>query len=379
MPFNDTSGSSSIIRVYMPELDSLRGLAILLVLLFHGMAPVQNAALSPAGRIIFKLSLYGWGGVNLFFVLSGFLITGILLDSRDRADYYRRFYIRRALRILPALYAILILLMIGGWIKWRFLLLSMVFLANCAPLLGVPLQYGPLWSLAVEEHFYLLWPALIRNLSPRRLMLIIAVIFALSPLSREIGFALAHYPQNFASLYTWSNLDGLALGAFLGIWLRQPWFRREQLSRAALPLLLCGAAGFLMILKYPLAEAAFASTAFNLVSAGLLSCALLAGTNRWKFLVDRPFLKFLGFISYGLYLVHLLAYRLAEILFSHWFSQLISSGWPTTAMLLRFVAGSVLAIVVAYISRRSLEEKFLRMGFASRHTRTSSVGQHKPA
>jgi peptidoglycan/LPS O-acetylase OafA/YrhL len=120
MPFNDTSGSSSIIRVYMPELDSLRGLAILLVLLFHGMAPVQNAALSPAGRIIFKLSLYGWGGVNLFFVLSGFLITGILLDSRDRADYYRRFYIRRALRILPALYAILILLMIGGWIKCDF-------------------------------------------------------------------------------------------------------------------------------------------------------------------------------------------------------------------------------------------------------------------
>jgi peptidoglycan/LPS O-acetylase OafA/YrhL len=378
MPLKDTGGSSSIIRAYMPELDSLRGIAILLVLFFHGMAPVQNAALSPAGKIIFDLSQYGWGGVNLFFVLSGFLITGILLDSRAQEDYYRRFYIRRALRILPALYSLLILLLIGGWIKWRFLLLSTVFLANCSPLLGVPLQYGPLWSLAVEEHFYLLWPTLVRNLSPRRLILIIAAIFVLSPLSREIGFALAHYPQNFASLYTWSNLDGLALGAFLGIWLRQPWFRRKQLSRAALPLLFGGVAGFALFVKYPLAETAFGSTACNLASAGLLSCALLAGTSRWKFLVDRPFLKFLGFISYGLYLVHLLAYRLAEILFSRWFSQLISAGWPTAAMFLRFAAGSVLAIVVAYVSRRSLEEKFLRMGFASKQVQAASEGQDKP-
>jgi peptidoglycan/LPS O-acetylase OafA/YrhL len=376
MSLKDTGGSSSIIRAHMPELDSLRGVAILLVLFFHGMAPVQNAALSPAGKIIFDLSQYGWGGVNLFFVLSGFLITGILLDSRDRADYYRRFYIRRALRILPALYAILILLLIGGWIQWRFLLLSTVFLANCAPLLGVPLQYGPLWSLAVEEHFYLLWPALVRKLFPGRLMLIISVIFVLSPLSREIGFALAHYPKDFASLYTWSNLDGLATGAFLGIWVRQPWFRREQLSRVALLLLLIGIDAFVMIVKYPRSEAAIGSTAFNLVSAGILSLALLVGTSRWKFLVDRPFLKFLGFISYGLYLVHLLTYRLAELLFSHWFSQLIAAGWPTTAMLMRFVTGSILAIVVAYVSRRSLEEKFLRMGFASRQI---PAGQGKRA
>jgi spermidine synthase len=373
MPFNDTGGSSPIIRVYMPELDSLRGVAILLVLFFHGMAPVQNAELSSAGKIVFDISHYGWGGVNLFFVLSGFLITGILMDSRDREDYYRRFYIRRALRILPALYAMLVLLLVGGWIKWQFLLLSAVLLANSTPLLGVALQYGPLWSLAVEEHFYLLWPALIRRLSPRRLILVIAVIFTLSPLSREIGFVLAHYPQNFASLYTWSNLDGLALGASLAIWLRQPWFRREQLSRVALPLLLGGLAAFVVIAKYPSAEAAFGSTACNLTSAGLVSCTLLAGTTHWSFVVDRPFLKFLGFISYGLYLVHLLAYRLAEILFSRWLSQLISAGWPTAAMLLRFLAGSVLALVVAYVSRGSLEKKFLRMGFASKPIESSST------
>jgi peptidoglycan/LPS O-acetylase OafA/YrhL len=350
----------------MPELDSLRGLAILSVLFFHGMAPVQNAELSGFGKFIFFLSQYGWVGVNLFFVLSGFLITEILTNSRVRHDYYWRFYIRRALRILPALYALLIVLLLGRWINWQFLLLSTVFLANSAPLLGVPLLYGPLWSLAVEEHFYLLWPALVRKVSPRRLMLVLAAIFLLTPLFREMGFTLARHPQNSVSLYTWSNLDGLALGALLAICLRQPWFRRQQLGQTALPVLLAGAAAFALVSKYPRVEPALVASACNVASAGLLSCALLLGTSRWSFLVDIPFLKFLGFISYGLYLVHLLGYRLAEIFFSRWYPPLISSGQPTGAMLLRFLAGTVIAIVIAYASRRSLEEKFLRMGFASR-------------
>jgi peptidoglycan/LPS O-acetylase OafA/YrhL len=350
----------------MPELDSVRGLAILLVLFFHGIAPPANTELSSGGRFIFAVSQYGWVGVNLFFVLSGFLITGILIDSRDRPDYFRRFYIRRALRILPAFYTTLIILLVGGWISWRFLTLSVLFLANTAPLLGVPLQYGPLWSLAVEEHFYMLWPAIVRRLSPVSLILLLTTIFGITPLLRAIDFEFSGSPPDFVALYTWFNLDGLALGALLAVWLRQPWFHRTQLSRTALPLLVAGAGFFVLVLKHPLAEAAFSSTACNLASAGLLSCMLLAGTSRWSFLVDRPVLKFLGFISYGLYLIHVLAFRLAEILFSHSLAALSSAGNPAAAMLLRLVAGSSLAIAVAYLSRRSLEEKFLRMGFASR-------------
>jgi peptidoglycan/LPS O-acetylase OafA/YrhL len=93
---------------------------------------------------------------------------------------------------------------------------------------------------------------------------------------------------------------------------------------------------------------------------------LLMGTSRWGVLVDRPVLKFLGLISYGLYLIHVLAFRLAEILLSRPLLALSSGGNPTAAMLLRFVAGGSLGIGVAYLSRRSLEEKFLRMGFASK-------------
>jgi peptidoglycan/LPS O-acetylase OafA/YrhL len=373
------SRTAPLLRPYMPELDSLRGVAILLVLFFHGMAPVKNAPLSHAGNVILSVSQKGWSGVNLFFVLSGFLITGILADNRDRQDYYRRFYIRRALRILPVLYAILLLLLVGGWIQWRFLLLSMLFLANTAPLLGVPLQYGPLWSLAVEEHFYIVWPTLIRRLSSRSLILIALIIFALTPLCREIAFARARDARNFVSLYTWFNLDGLALGALLAIWLRDESFRRKYLSRTALLLLGSGIALFVGIWKYPSTATALAATAANLASAGVLSGALLLGAGRSKVLVDSPLLKFFGFISYGLYLVHLLTFRLVEILFSGWLSPMVHSGWPTAAMLLRFLGGCMAAIVVAYVSRRSLEEKFLRKGFASRAIGVTPAARNWPA
>jgi peptidoglycan/LPS O-acetylase OafA/YrhL len=350
----------------MPELDSMRGIAILLVLFFHGIAPPVNGGLSNTGKFIFAVSQYGWFGVNLFFVLSGFLITGILVDSRDRPGYFRRFYIRRALRILPAFYTTLVILWIGRWVSWRFIVLSVLFLANTAPLFGVPLQYGPLWSLAVEEHFYMFWPAIIRRLSPIGLTLLLATIFGITPLLRAIDFVRTGSPPGLGSLYTWFNLDGLALGALLAIWLRQPWFRRRQLSRIALPLLVASTGFFVLVSKHRIAEAAFSNTACNLASAGLLACMLLAGTSRWSFLVDRPAIKFLGFISYGLYLIHVLAFRLAEILFSRPLLALSLTGNSTAAMLLRFLAGGSFAIAVAYLSRRSLEEKFLRVGFASK-------------
>ena len=362
----DSVPHAPLIRPYMPELDSVRGLAILLVLFFHGMASPMNTELSAGGKFILAISHYGWIGVNLFFVLSGFLITGILIDSRHRHSYFRRFYTRRALRILPAFYATLLVLLVGGWISWRFLTLSVLFLANATTLLGVPLQYGPLWSLAVEEHFYMLWPALIRRFSSVRLMVLLAIIVLVTPLLRAIDFTVTGAPTDFVALYTWFNLDGLALGALLAIWMRQPSFQRRQLSRIALPLLVVGTGLFVLELKHPLAEAAFSYTVCDLASAGLLSCALLTGTSAWSFLVDRPVLKFLGFVSYGLYLIHVLAFRLAEILFARPLLALHSAGNPTAAMLLRFAAGSGLAIAVAYLSRRSLEEKFLRMGFASR-------------
>jgi peptidoglycan/LPS O-acetylase OafA/YrhL len=353
---------SPLIRPYMPELDSVRGIAVLMVLFLHGIARPLDAKLSAPGEVLLSISQNGGAGVNLFFVLSGFLITGILLDAKAQPEYYRRFYTRRALRILPALLATLLLLFIGGWINWRFALVSIVFLANSAPLIGVPLQYGPLWSLAVEEHFYLIWPTLVRKLSSRLQLRLVLTTVAGSLLLRGIAFAHLQGTYSGRPLYTWFNLDGLALGAALAIWLRERSFRRVQLVKLAFPTFVAGVALYLCSIHWPRTSAVLAETACDFASAGFLSCMLLLGTSHWKRLVDRPFLKFLGRISYGLYLIHVLAFRLTEILLARVFPLLIAIDKPTQAMLLRFVVGSAIAIAVAYLSRCSLEEIFLRHG-----------------
>ena len=151
----------------MPELDTVRGIAILLVVFFHGFGfEFGTTGLSGLPKLFVLATLPGWMGVNLFFVLSGFLITGILLDSRGTAQFFKTFYVRRALRILPAYYLLLLVLWIvprigivdHRQISWQFIAVSLLFLSNVANLFAVPMQYGPLWSLAVEEHFYLYGP-----------------------------------------------------------------------------------------------------------------------------------------------------------------------------------------------------------------------------
>src|ERR1051325_2130641 len=180
------SKSEGLVRPVMPELDSLRGVAILMVLFFHGFnLPTAMSHMSGLSRAFVYAATGGWAGVNLFFVLSGFLITGILLDSRWKPQYYRRFYIRRALRILPAFYLLLLLLVLLariGWldhrrIGWPFIALSFLYLANVTSFFGVPAQYAALWSLAVEEHFYLLWPTLVHRLSKRTIAWCALAIF----------------------------------------------------------------------------------------------------------------------------------------------------------------------------------------------------------
>jgi peptidoglycan/LPS O-acetylase OafA/YrhL len=362
-------GSASIIaepliRPYMPELDSVRGLAILLVLLLHGTAWPLHSHLSSFGLWFLTVSQHGGVGVNLFFVLSGFLITGILIDSKNDRDYYWRFYFRRALRIFPAFYVTLLILFAGGWLSLRFAALSSIFLANLTPLFGVPLQYGPLWSLAVEEHFYLLLPFAVRRFSSQGIGLAASLTVAASPLLREIAYLSGHY-SGTTFLYTWFNLDGLAMGAILALWLRQPRFQRRQLAYVALPLLAAGSAACFGVSSYPGIEAGLLMTVRDMGCAGWLSCMLLLGTSRWKFLADVPALRFLGFISYGVYLVHVLAFGIGEKVLSSQYEILISNGFATSAMLLRLLAGTSIAIVIAYLSRRSLEERFLRMGVSS--------------
>jgi len=356
----------SLIRPHMPELDSVRGIAILMVLFYHGMAPPLSPALNGWARTLFLATRVGWTGVNLFFVLSGFLITGILLDTRTRADYYPRFYLRRALRILPALYVTLGALWLLGEVSLRFIAVGAFFLANSVNLFGLALQYGPLWSLAVEEHFYLLWPSLVRKFSTSMLVLVLTVICLGTPALRVVCWTMGRFPKDSAIFNTWFNLDGLALGSLLAVWIRHPSFSRRRLRQLAPAGLILGLISFALFSRTAFTTLTLLPLSVNLASAGLLTSMLLAGTSGWSFLVDRPILKFFGFISYGLYLVHVLAFRGAERLLAPVWAPLLSTAGPGVAMVLRFMAGAGLGIGIAYLSRRSLEEKFLRMRFRAR-------------
>jgi peptidoglycan/LPS O-acetylase OafA/YrhL len=348
----------------MPGLDVVRGLAILLVLYNHGVHPFHTefSGINPLLSFFWQMSWYGWLGVHLFFVLSGFLITGILLDSREKDDYYKRFYLRRAVRILPAYLVVLVFLKSTHWIDWRYLAVALLYMTNvCSAFHTVP-QYGPLWSLSVEEQFYITWPLAVKNLSRRGLLWLSVAIVALSPLLR-LGLL---YGPRIANDYlhkTWAVGDFFASGAILSIAVRSPRMR-PWLDKIAYPLLIAGVVTLAVSMAIPNAPSTLLSRveyATNQEPMLILWTAvvLLAFLNPQiaNFRLLRP-LVFISDISYGIYLYHMIVYVYVD---RYW---PIDTQNPLTTLVMwgaRLAVETALSIAVAWISRRTLEEFFLRL------------------
>ena len=353
-----------LVRRFMPELDVLRGIAVLGVLFFHGFrAEYGGLPFTGARRILLLATEPGALGVNLFFVLSGFLITGILLDSRARPDYYRRFYTRRALRILPAYYSLLILLGVLHQASAAFLGLSFVYLSNVTSLFGVSMDYHPLWSLAVEEHYYIVWPSVVRKLRPRYLALFSLTICILIPVARAVSFHYGHLLGG--EWYTWFAADGLAEGSLLAIVLRSAISRKQGAVGATLLLmiatiLMIAGAPFGMLSRQTMLGASLQLTVVNTFFAGLLLLFLVLGTSSRKWLVNSTILVFFGYISYGLYLIHPMVFRLYDKVTGRFWPWLQPSVGHFGLIVLRFAVVSATAIGLAYLSREYYEEWFLR-------------------
>ena len=251
---------------------------------FHGLSRPEKLFvwMMWAGRL----------GVNLFFVLSGFLITGLLLQTVERPDYYRRFYIRRALRILPAYYALLLILLFIPQQSLAFLGLSAIYVANLAPLFGVAMSYPVLWSLAVEEDFYLIWPLLVRKVTAFGLFACCIAIVLFTPVFRWLSFMIESH-RGYVSFtfndYTWNSADGLAAGAFLVIALRRLAWTRSVLLYFSISSVLSGAAIWFAGIPFGILlrqgsgfGAALQVSPWNIGFVGLLGLTLLVGTSRHR-------------------------------------------------------------------------------------------------
>jgi peptidoglycan/LPS O-acetylase OafA/YrhL len=356
----------SLIRPVMPELDTIRGIAVLGVLLLHAFS-WQYAGLhfGALARALLVATRPGWLGVNLFFVLSGFLITGILLDSREKPHFYRSFYTRRALRILPAYYSLLVLLLLLHSSSSGFVGLSFVYLANVTNLFGVPCGYGPLWSLAVEEHFYIVWPAVVRKLTLTRLAAVSVGLVVFIAVLRAVCFNRGWGIDGLA-WYTWFVADGLAAGSLLAIVLRSAITRKQVILLCASLLssgILLGLLGwpFGIATRERFLGAALQHTTINVLFAGVLLLFLLVGTSSRKRYVNSSVLRFFGYISYGLYLDHILAFRMYDRICLRYRPGLLPADGHFELVLLKFAVAGGLAIAAAYLSRRYFEERFLQL------------------
>jgi peptidoglycan/LPS O-acetylase OafA/YrhL len=319
-------------RAFYPALDGLRAIAFFMVLLQH------------------YLSLpWGWTGVNVFFVLSGFLITGILFDSRDDPHRARNFYVRRTLRIFPLYYGIFLALLLTtplfhwhwtwAWLAWPLYLGNLLFfLSRQTSVMASPqnmaagahlegtlfprtaLFFGHFWSLCVEEQFYLLWPWVVFWIRSRRALLWICGVTVIAvPLLRV-------YTQHHAPAWMLNNellyrgtpfqFDSLLLGGFVALMWRGP--HRAFIARLGRIVAWLAAVAAIVYLArtlhvanpdwrkayvYPAWRLTWGLSFVNVSTAAVIVCCLQSHGWLVRLLALRP-LRWVGRISYGAYVFH---------------------------------------------------------------------------
>ena len=365
--------TAQLSKNYLPALDGVRAIAILLVVLYHALDGLPSFTWGQ--RLFIRVASQGWIGVDLFFVLSGFLITGILLDGERTQKSLRNFYARRILRIVPV-YAVFLLYSL--WLAprfgtsssdeaallgktqvwyWTYTVNFLVALRNWS---AITRPTGHLWSLSVEEQFYLLWPIAVLALSTRSLKWaalgcivgaeLVRFVLLLAGASGQVGFVLLP-----------SRMDALAAGALLACAYRDRslWSRvlraRQVAVLGALALLL------LVVLRRHtidimesdeqlLVLPALVALGGVLVASGAEGLAGLAGAA----------LRFIAQISYGMYVWHLVALRLVSARVHA--PPETADAWRWWVFYGAMVTGTLgITIVLAQISWHFIERPVLRL------------------
>jgi peptidoglycan/LPS O-acetylase OafA/YrhL len=294
---------------HISSLDGIRGFALLLVVAYHVQRIDPNLHLP---RLLSRAVATGWAGVDLFFVLSGFLITTILLDARPARNYFKVFYVRRCLRILPLYYLVLLVSLLThpghyGFAVQIFFWLNLSNLSTAFTPYAIP-YLAHFWSLAIEEQFYFVWPAVVRYASPLRVAYICATVIVGLFIVRNLPPVLAlqsRWPELIYRL-TPFRVDTLCGGALLAATLKlrpdmsclRLYFRGTLLASGAIFM----AAGFgqdhesLRLIR-------FGYTSLVVFGVSLIALALYPGGLTGR-LFSNPFLRKTGKYSYCFYLIH---------------------------------------------------------------------------
>ena len=360
-------------RGHIAELDTLRALGVCVVLTDHLWPPGLS-------ETVFRLAQLGWIAMDSFFVMSGFLITGILLDSRDKPNYYRNYYARRTLRIFPLYYLVLLIwyliarytdsgiiyrLQVHDWGSpaWFTFYVGNIREAVVGAWPLVP-GYSLLWSLQIEEQYYLLFPLAVAWMKREHLrkMLIAAVI--LSPVCRVLTYL--WQPDNVLMQFVLlpCHCEGLALGGLIAIRFRSgPWnIPKRKLAVGTAVLLIFTAITSLVTTwhaPHPWSSSPWDRlVGYTISSAGcaglvlLLICLRDSSYTRWMRIAP---LQYLGKISYGVYLLHPLAWWILMKLINRGFLHFHSNDprW--------FVVAVGISLAMAAASWKFFESPFLRL------------------
>lgn len=358
--------------LHVKALDGLRGIAVLMVVLYH----MEYLAPRPTlwARALTAPLRIGWSGVDLFFVLSGFLITGILLDTRGSPNYFRSFYARRALRIFPLYYLVLsaILILSHFTSALDYVLPSphdrifyFLYLNNWWPLLRDTWHgniIGHFWSLAVEEQFYLLWSLCVFVVSQRRIRLAAVLGIAGALVIRCVLLADAGNARNIVE-NTFSRMDALLVGAFLASTVRDPDF----LKRAKPHIYVIGAGSAiaaLLIFYAARSQAATDTVGFSLLAFAFGALVLKAFvTNgqphlRLQQMLCSRQLTALGKYSYGMYIYHVPLLHAMRSLVRHSRLPVEHNLWLTLLFMLAVVS---VTFLIAKVSFDFFETRFLQL------------------
>ncbi|HEU4643581.1 MAG TPA: acyltransferase [Gemmatimonadaceae bacterium] len=369
-------GALAPVHGHIPALDGLRGIAILLVMYAHFTMP---HATTPSGQLLAGLSVFGLTGVDLFFVLSGFLITGILADARGTPNAWRNFYARRVLRIFPLYY---------GYLAVVFLLLPAIGAASAPAYRDVLAHQGwywayagnvwqarhgqdawpfvnHFWTLAVEEQFYLVWPMVVLLL-PRRGAIAACAAMVLGALLARVVLVLDGGTSIAIHELLPTRVDTLAMGALVALLAREPgwWARLARHARAAALaayLAFCASLALAGMGGGRLFDSGVSYTALAVMYAAMLVLAVGAtpGSRLHRVLCGAR-LRAIGRYSYGLYVLHL---AVARLLLAPLEARGVPTIWGSTlpAQLALWGAGFSLSLALAWASWRWYETPFLAL------------------